>query len=92
MKVFSVNKTIAATPEAIWAILVDAPNYPNWDPGMDRIEGRIVPGEKIKVFTKLKSEESKYWIKRHWYNLDILAWILPIICFVAWCSVLLWPF
>ena len=53
MKVYSVTKTIEATSETIWAILTDASRYPEWDPGMDRIEGRIAPGEKIKVFTKL---------------------------------------
>ena len=53
MKVYSVTKTIEATPETIWAILTDSSSYPEWDPGMERIEGRIAPGEKIKVFTKL---------------------------------------
>ena len=53
MKAFSVTKTIEATPETIWVILTDAPSYPQWDPGMDRIEGDIASGEKIKVFTKL---------------------------------------
>ena len=53
MKVYSVAKTIEATPETIWTILTDSSSYPEWDPGMERIEGRIAPGEKIKVFTKL---------------------------------------
>ena len=53
MKVYSVTKTIEATPEIIWAILTNASSYPDWDPGMDRLEGRIAPGETIKVFTKL---------------------------------------
>jgi hypothetical protein len=53
MKVFSVTRTIEAAPETIWEILIDAPLYPEWDPGMDRIEGRVAPDEKIKIFTKL---------------------------------------
>lgn len=53
MKRFSVARTIAAPPEVVWKILVDAPQYPQWDPGMERIEGRIEPGQKIKVFTKM---------------------------------------
>lgn len=52
MKSFNVKTRINASPEAIWSILIDAPRYPEWDPGMDRIEGRIASGEKIKVFTK----------------------------------------
>lgn len=53
MKVYSATTTIAASPETIWAILTDAVGYPQWDPSVDRIEGRIAPGEKIKAFTKL---------------------------------------
>ena len=50
---FSASTTIAAAPEAIWAILTDAARYPEWDPGVDRIEGRIAPGEKVTAYTKL---------------------------------------
>jgi hypothetical protein len=53
MRTFSASTTIEASPESIWAILTDAPAYPEWDPGVDRIEGRIAPGEKITAFTKL---------------------------------------
>lgn len=53
MKTFQVTRTIGASPDAIWAILVDAPRYLEWDPGMDRIEGRIAPGEKITVHSKV---------------------------------------
>ena len=53
MKVFSASTTIEACPENIWAILTDASAYPEWDPGVDRIEGRIAPGEKITAFSKL---------------------------------------
>jgi len=53
MKEFSASTTINASPEAIWAILTDAPSYPEWDPSADRIEGRIAPGETVKAYTKL---------------------------------------
>ena len=53
MKSFSVTRAIKAKSGTIWAILTDASSYPEWDPGMIRIEGRIAPGEKIKVFTKI---------------------------------------
>ncbi len=53
MKVYSVARTIDATPEAVWAILADASTYHEWDPGLDRLEGRIAPGEAVKVYTKL---------------------------------------
>jgi hypothetical protein len=53
MKVYSATTTIKASPETIWGILTDADAYPEWDPGVDRIEGRIALGEKITAFTKL---------------------------------------
>ena len=42
MKTFSATTIINASPETIWEILTDAPNYPNWDPGVERIEGTIL--------------------------------------------------
>ena len=53
MKVYSVTRTINAPPEPIWQILTKGVAYPEWDPGMDRIEGIIAPGENIKVYNKL---------------------------------------
>ena len=53
MKEFSATTTIEASPDTVWAILTDAPGYPEWDPGVDRIEGTIAAGEKITAYTKL---------------------------------------
>ncbi|HEX8681780.1 MAG TPA: SRPBCC domain-containing protein [Ardenticatenaceae bacterium] len=53
MKEYSATTTIEASPETIWAILTDAASYPEWDPGVDRIEGHIAPGEKVTAYTKL---------------------------------------
>lgn len=53
MREYSATTTIEASPQTIWNILTDAPNYPEWDPGVERIEGRIAPGEKITAYTKL---------------------------------------
>jgi hypothetical protein len=52
MKSYEAAATIAATPDAIWAILTDAPNYSAWDSGVVRVDGRIAPGEKIKVVSQ----------------------------------------
>lgn len=49
---YSASTTINASPDSIWGILTDAPGYPKWDPGIDRIEGTIAPGNSIKAFTK----------------------------------------
>jgi hypothetical protein len=52
MKAFSATTEIQAAPETIWRILTDAPAYPEWDPGMIRIEGKIASGERITIYTK----------------------------------------
>ena len=44
MKQFSAKTNIKASKEIIWAILTDAPNYPQWDPWVVRIEGTIAAG------------------------------------------------
>jgi hypothetical protein len=49
MRSYQTTKTIRARPERIWAVLTDAPAYPQWNPAVDRIEGRIAAGETIKV-------------------------------------------
>ncbi len=53
MKRFSATTTIQAKPERIWSILTDAERYPSWNTTVDRVEGRIRPGEKIKLYVKL---------------------------------------
>lgn len=56
MKKFHAATSINASPETIWQILTDAPNYPNWDKTMKHIDGRIAPGEKVTFHTKLSSQ------------------------------------
>ncbi|MFN8535176.1 MAG: SRPBCC domain-containing protein [Dehalococcoidia bacterium] len=51
MKSFEASATIRATPEAIWSILTDGAAYPHWGSGVERVEGRIAPGETIKVYS-----------------------------------------
>jgi hypothetical protein len=53
MKSFRASTTIKASPEAIWAILTDAAAYPAWNSTVERVEGRIAPGERIKVHAKI---------------------------------------
>ena len=55
MKEYSITTMINASPETIWAILTDAAGFPEWNPGIDQVEGRIALGEKITVHSKLRS-------------------------------------
>jgi hypothetical protein len=49
MKAYEASSTIAASPDAIWAILTDGRAYTDWDSGVRSVEGTIAPGETIKV-------------------------------------------
>ena len=53
MKAFAATTSIRATPERIWSILTDAPRYPDWNSTVDKVTGRIAPGERIAVHVKL---------------------------------------
>ena len=52
MKSYDATSSIEADPDAIWAILTDAPGYSDWDSGVVRVEGKIAAGEKIKVVSE----------------------------------------
>ncbi len=53
--VFEATTTIAASPEAIWSILTDAPGYADWDSGAT-VRGTIAEGEKIRLVTEVKPD------------------------------------
>lgn len=53
MKSYAATALIEASPDTVWAILTDAPRYSQWDSGVERIEGQIALGEKIRVFSKI---------------------------------------
>ena len=52
MRHYQSTALISARPEAIWAVLTDAPGYADWDSGVVRVEGTIAPQEKIKVISE----------------------------------------
>lgn len=58
MKTYSASATIDADPQTVWDILVDTDSYPEWDPGMVRIEGNLRLGDKVKFFTKFSPEQA----------------------------------
>lgn len=49
MRAYEASASIQASPEAIWAIITDAPGYTGWDSGVVKVDGRIAPGERITV-------------------------------------------
>ena len=53
MKRFQVSTAILAKPQTIWQLLTDASAYPAWNTTVDKVEGRIAPGETVTVHPKL---------------------------------------
>src|SRR3954447_8828768 len=49
MKLYESNSTIAATPDDVWAVLVDAAQWPTWDSGVEGVEGTLAEGQKITI-------------------------------------------
>jgi uncharacterized protein YndB with AHSA1/START domain len=49
MSRYAVTREIHAKPQVIWDLLTDAPAYPNWNPAVLAIAGRIAPGERIEL-------------------------------------------
>ena len=53
MKYFEAESTIAASPERVWSVPTDGEHFPDWDSGIDRVEGKIAPGATIKLYVKV---------------------------------------
>jgi hypothetical protein len=53
MRFFEATSRIAAEPAAVWSVLVDGPGWAQWDSGVDAVDGRIAPGEKITIRSKV---------------------------------------
>jgi hypothetical protein len=48
-RAYKVTETIRATPEAVWARLTDAKNFPAWNSTVTSIEGEITLGTKLTI-------------------------------------------
>jgi hypothetical protein len=49
MKAYHASSVIEATPEQVWAVLVDGPRWTEWDSAVVRLDGTIAPGQKVTV-------------------------------------------
>ncbi len=49
MRAYEATSTIAASTESVWSVLVDGTTWPRWDSGVDSVEGRIAPGETVRI-------------------------------------------
>ena len=53
MRFYEASSQIAADPSVVWAALADGATWSAWDSGIDRVEGRIAPGEEITIRSKV---------------------------------------
>jgi hypothetical protein len=49
MRYYEATSVIAASPEAVWSVLSDGAAWPDWDSGVDAVEGKIAMGETITI-------------------------------------------
>jgi hypothetical protein len=52
MLAFEASIVINATAEAIWTVLTDVQNFPEWEPNVTKVDGQAGLGQKITVHTK----------------------------------------
>ena len=53
MRSFEAATRIDASPEQVWALLVDVRSWRDWDSGVDRVEGRVALGERLTVYATM---------------------------------------
>jgi hypothetical protein len=58
MTAYSVARTIAASPEAIWALLTNAEGYKEWNPTIVSLDGMISLDNKIKVVSTVNPKRA----------------------------------
>jgi uncharacterized protein YndB with AHSA1/START domain len=49
MRSYESTASIAASPDDVWAVLVDAAGWPSWDSGVAAVDGTIAEGQKITI-------------------------------------------
>jgi hypothetical protein len=58
MHEFSIERRIEAAPERLWAVLTDAQRLAGGPFGITRLEGRIAPGEKLKLWSSVSPDRA----------------------------------
>jgi hypothetical protein len=55
---YAIGETIAAPPEVVWAILVDAAGYPSWNSTVISLGGTIELGQTIELVSRVDPERT----------------------------------
>lgn len=57
MRSFETTITIARPAASIWSVLADVNSYPEWAVGTHRLEGQMMKGGVLKLFTVSKPQQ-----------------------------------
>jgi hypothetical protein len=57
-KGYAVQRTINASPDRIWELLVDADRYPDWNPSVVSLRGRVAAGESIELVSTVNPKRA----------------------------------
>jgi uncharacterized protein YndB with AHSA1/START domain len=49
VRFYEATSTVSASAQRVWAVLCDGQRWSEWDSGVDAVEGRIGPGETIRI-------------------------------------------
>lgn len=53
MRSYDTAADIAAPPDAVWSVLSDVAAFPEWDSGVEKVDGAVAPGAKLKVYSEV---------------------------------------
>ena len=56
MREYAATSTIRATPEAVWAVLVDGSRWTDWDSAVVRLDGTIALGAKVTLYPEVNPD------------------------------------
>ena len=77
MKKLSTEILIEASPEEVWKVLTDFDRYPEWNPFITSISGKLKPRERLKVNIVPPGEKGTIFKPRvnHLKSAEIFSWV-----------------
>jgi hypothetical protein len=53
VRTYMASSVIDAPAAAIWDVLIDGANWPQWDSAVVRVDGTIAPGQTVTVYPEV---------------------------------------
>jgi uncharacterized protein YndB with AHSA1/START domain len=55
MRTYEASTAIDAAPEQVWRVLTDTADWPGWDSGVTKVDGRLALGQKLTITVEANS-------------------------------------